>query len=82
MSLVASIRLWVLEKVRRTECEEYIIHEMLQNEKRIYNIMYACEREHKYYICDWFSCFCAGLEGDGAGAVCFCGDVNFGDIFW
>ena len=22
------------------------------------------------------------LEGDGAGAVCFCGDVNFGDIFW
>ena len=23
-----------------------------------------------------------GLEGDGAGAVCFCGDVNFGDIFW
>lgn len=44
--------------------------------------MYACEREHKYYICDWVSCFCAGLERDGAGAVCFCGDVNFGDIFW
>lgn len=44
--------------------------------------MYACEREHKYYICDWFSCFSAGLEGDGAGVVCFCGDVNFGDIFW
>ena len=82
MSLVASIRPWVLEKVRRTECEEYIILEMLQNEKRIYNIMYACEREHKYYICDWFSCFSAGLERDGAGAVCFCGDVNFGDIFW
>ena len=82
MPLVASIRLWVLEKVRRTECEEYIILEMLQNEKTHINIMYACEREHKYYICDWFSCFSAGLEGDGAGAVCFCGDVNFGDIFW
>lgn len=33
MSLEASIRLLVLEKVGRTECEEYIILEMLQNEK-------------------------------------------------